>query len=156
MTTPDPVVNGQLIGLTHYASRALLERVLARTGTSFTQSATLRTLADNGGDVERASLVGLVRDALKNVDEKAVHAAIEELLDGRVLDVSSEGRVSFTDSGRELLDGIQAGGKEVASRLYAGIPREDLETAGRVLTLVLARANAELAAAQPTRPTGHG
>ncbi|MER6129247.1 MarR family transcriptional regulator [Streptomyces sp. NPDC001795] len=145
MTTPTPVVNGQLVGLTHYAGRALLERVLARSGTTFNQSAALRALADNGGDIERSSLVRLVRDALK-VDEAAARAAVDGLIGDKLLEASADGRVSFTDRGRELFDGIQAGGKEVASRLYAGIPREDLETAGRVLALVLERANAELAA----------
>jgi DNA-binding MarR family transcriptional regulator len=147
MTKPTPLANGQLIGLTHYASRALLERVLARTGTSFTQSAALRALADNGGDVERASLAALVTDALKVVDAQTADAAVDELIADELLDVSAEGRVSFTDSGRELFDNIQAGGREIASRLYAGLAREDLETAGRVLSVVLERANAELAVA---------
>jgi hypothetical protein len=147
MTNPTPVVNGRLLGLTHYASRALLERVLARTGTTFNQSVALQALAANGGDMERARLVGGVVDSLKIVDEAAAGAAVEQLIAGKLLDVSAEDRVSFTDHGRELYDGIQAGGKEVASRLYAGIPQGDLESAGRVLALVLERANAELAAA---------
>jgi DNA-binding transcriptional regulator PaaX len=147
MTQPTPLVNGRLIGLTHYASRALLERVLARSGTSFTQSTALRTLADHGGNAERASLVALVVEALKLGDEQTVRTAVDGLLADRLLEVSDEDRVSFTAGGRQLFDGIQAAGAEIASRLYAGIAREDLETAGRVLTVVLERANAELAAA---------
>ncbi|MET9049398.1 MULTISPECIES: MarR family transcriptional regulator [unclassified Streptomyces] len=147
MTHPAPVANGRLIGLTHYASRALLERILARTGTTFTQSSALRTLADHGGVLERGSLVSLVRDALRTTDEPEIATAVEGLVANGMLDMSADDRVSFTDRGRELLDGIQDGGKEVASRLYAGIPQEDLETAGRVLALVLQRANTELAAA---------
>ncbi|MGV9566375.1 MarR family winged helix-turn-helix transcriptional regulator [Streptomyces sp. NPDC003480] len=147
MTQPTPVANGQLVGLTHYASRALLERVLARTGTTFVQSSALRTLADHGGRLDRASLAAEVIGALKIVDETAVDAAVDGLVADRFLDATADGRVSLTDPGRELLDVIQGGGREIASRLYADIPREDLETAGRVLALVLERANAELRAA---------
>ncbi|MEU1417837.1 MarR family transcriptional regulator [Streptomyces sp. NPDC005731] len=147
MTHPVPVADGRLIGLTHYASRALLERVLARTGTTFTQSSALRTLADHGGVLDRTSLVSLVRDALRTTDEPEIRTAVEGLVARGMLVASADDRVSLTDRGRELYDGIQGGGKEVASRLYADIPQEDLETAGRVLALVLQRANAELAAA---------
>lgn len=35
----------------------------------------------------------------------------------------------------------------ISARLCAGIPAEDLATAGRILTLVTERANAELAGA---------
>jgi DNA-binding MarR family transcriptional regulator len=147
MTNPTPVVNSQLIGLTHYAARALLERVLARTGTTFTQSSVLRTLANSGGRLERASLAALVVDSLKIVDEQAIRSDIEELVARRVLDASAGDRVSLTDSGRELLESIQSAGGEIASRLYADLPREDLEAGGRVLTRILERANAELAAA---------
>ncbi|MGI5141898.1 MULTISPECIES: MarR family transcriptional regulator [unclassified Streptomyces] len=147
MTNPTPVVNSQLIGLTHYAARALLERVLARTGTTFTQSSVLRTLANSGGRLERASLVAQVVGSLKIVDEQAVRSDIEALVAGRALDASAGDQVSLTDSGRELLESIQSAGGEIASRLYADIPREDLEAGGRVLTVILERANAELAVA---------
>jgi DNA-binding transcriptional regulator PaaX len=147
MTNPTPVVNGQLVGLAHYASRTLLERVLAPTGTTFTQSVMLRTLADHGGHLERTSLVTLVMNALKGADEQAARTAVQDLVTDKLLDSPAEDQVSLTDTGRELLEEIQAAGKEIASRLYADIPQEDLETAGRVLTLVLERANAELAVA---------
>ena len=45
MTTPVAPFNGQAIGLAHYASRAALERVLARSGTTFEQSVALRAAA---------------------------------------------------------------------------------------------------------------
>jgi len=146
MTSTTPIVNGQLVGLTHYASRALLESVLARTGTTFPQSVALRAIADDGGDAERARLVDRVTAALKFSDDGAARLAVEELVAAKLLDTPTADRVSLTDSGRELFDSIQSGGREIASRLYADIPQEDLETAGRVLTVVLERANAELAA----------
>ncbi|MCX5563558.1 MarR family winged helix-turn-helix transcriptional regulator [Streptomyces sp. NBC_00038] len=143
MTTATPLVNGQTIGLAHYASRALLERVLARSGTTFNQSVALRAVSDNGGTVERAWLVGRLTGALK-IDESAAHKTVAGMTDAKLLEPVA-GQVSLTDSGRELFEGVRVGGNEIAARLYAGIPAEELATAGRVLALVTERANAELA-----------
>lgn len=51
----------------------------------------------------------------------------------------------LTDAGRELYETTTQETAEISARLYAGIPAEDLAVAGRVLTLVTERANAELA-----------
>jgi len=145
MTTTTPLVNGQVIGLAHYASRGLLESVLAHSGTTFHQSVALRAVADNGGTVERDWLVDRLTGALK-IDEAPARATVDELTAAKLLEAPSADQVSLTDSGRDLHESIQAGGKVIAARLYAGIPAEDLQTAGRVLALVTERANAELAA----------
>jgi len=150
ITTPPattaPPVNGQVVALAHYASRALLEASLARTGTTFGQSVALRAVADNGGTVERARGVGRLMDGLK-IAESAAEEPVDELIERKLLETPVAGQVSFTDSGRELFEGIRASGNEIAARLYAGIAAEDLATAGRVLALVTQRANAELAEA---------
>ncbi|MFD9324616.1 MarR family winged helix-turn-helix transcriptional regulator [Streptomyces sp. NPDC060065] len=143
MTTATPPGLGRTIALAHYASRALLEIVLARSGTTFNQSVALRAVSDNGGTVERAWLVDRLTGTLK-IDESAAHETVAEMTDAKLLEPAA-GRVSLTDSGRELFEGVRVGGNEIAARLYAGIPAEDLATAGRVLTLVTERANAELA-----------
>ncbi|MEU0780984.1 MarR family transcriptional regulator [Streptomyces sp. NPDC006173] len=140
-------VNGQVIGLAHYASRAALERVLAHSGTSFNQSVALRAVSDNGGSVERAWLVGRLTGALK-IEESAARATVEEMTARELLAEPSAERVSLTDAGHELFDSIRTAGNAIAARLYAGIPAEDLATAGRVLALVTERADAESAAAQ--------
>lgn len=139
-------VNGQVIGLAHYASRAALERVLARSGTSFNRSVALRAVSDNGGTVERAWLVGLLTGALK-IEESVARATVEEMTADDLLAEPGAGQVSLTDAGRELFDSIRTAGNAIAARLYAGIPAEDLAAAGRVLTLVTERADAELAEA---------
>ncbi|WP_369230398.1 MarR family winged helix-turn-helix transcriptional regulator [Streptomyces sp. R21] len=144
MPTTTPPVNGQVIGLAHYASRALLEAVLARTGTTFNQSVTLRAVSDNGGTVERDWLVQRVAGALK-ITESTATETVDETTELKLLDAPTAGQVTLTESGRELFEAIQAGGREIAARLYAGIPAEDLAVAGRVLALVTERANAELA-----------
>ncbi|MEU6218912.1 MarR family transcriptional regulator [Streptomyces sp. NPDC047022] len=141
--TDTPVIDGRLVGLAHYASRALLEQVLTSTGVTFTESAMLRALEDHGGHLDSTVLVTRVTKALGNADGQAAHAAAERLIADGLLDSATDG-VSMTDAGRAVLEEVQAGGRKVAARLYADIPRADLETAGRVLTLVLQRANAEL------------
>jgi DNA-binding MarR family transcriptional regulator len=54
--------------------------------------------------------------------------------------------VRITDAGRELFETTSAGTAPITARVYAGIPAEDLAAAGRVLSLVTERADAELAA----------
>ncbi|MFJ6838356.1 MarR family transcriptional regulator [Streptomyces sp. NPDC091209] len=146
MTTSAPSVNGRVIGLAHYASRAALERVLARSGTTFEQSVALQAVADSGGTIERARLVDRLTGGLK-IAEPAARRAIEEMTARELLEEPTAERVSLTDGGRELSESIRSAGNEIAARVYAGIPAEDLATAGRVLALVTERANAELAGA---------
>lgn len=139
-------VNGQVIGLAHYASRAALERVLARSGTGFSESVALRAVSDNGGTVERAWLEARLTGALK-IEEAAARATVEELTARKLLEEPNAGRLSLTDAGHELFESIRSAGNAIAARLYAGIPAEDLAAAGRVLALVTERADAELAGA---------
>lgn len=120
--------------------------MLARSGTTFNQSVALRAVSDNGGTVERDWLVGRLTGALK-IEEPAARATVDEMTARKLLEEPTAERVSLTDSGRELFEGIRTAGNEIAARLYADIPAEDLATAGRVLTLVTERANAELAGA---------
>ncbi|MEW2166559.1 MarR family transcriptional regulator [Streptomyces sp. NPDC007084] len=143
-TPPALPVNGQVIGLAHYASRAVLERVLARGGTTFHQSVALRAVSDNGGTVERAWLVDRLTGALK-VEEPVARATVEELTARELLEAAGAGRISLTGAGRDLFESVRTAGNAIAARLYAGIPAEDLAAAGRVLTLVTERAEAELA-----------
>ncbi|MET7985780.1 MULTISPECIES: MarR family winged helix-turn-helix transcriptional regulator [unclassified Streptomyces] len=146
MTTSVPPVNGRAIGLAHYASRAALERVLARSGTTFEQSVALRAVSDDGGTAERARVVGRLSDGLK-IEESAARRAVEEMTALKLLEEPTPHQVSLTDAGRELFESIRTAGDDIAARVYAGIPAEDLATAGRVLALVTERANAELAGA---------
>jgi DNA-binding MarR family transcriptional regulator len=146
-----PTLNGQVIGQAHYATRAVLENRLARTGITFHQVVALNTTADKGGAVERDWLVGRMTGTLK-IDESAVLATIAELTTAGLLEAlpaeAGEGaRVGFTDEGRALHGRTAAAVAEITERLYRDLPADDLATAGRLLTLVTARANAELAGA---------
>ncbi|MFG2293819.1 MarR family transcriptional regulator [Streptomyces sp. NPDC048603] len=147
-TTTAPAVNGRAIALAHHASRALLEGALDRHGVTFHQSVTLRAVAVAGESVGRDELVSAVTGSLK-ADESLVRGVIEELTAAKRLeeDPAEASRVRLTDAGRELYERTAAAGGEIAARLYADIPAEDLAVAGRVLALVTERANAELAGA---------
>ncbi|MEU7391143.1 MarR family transcriptional regulator [Streptomyces tanashiensis] len=148
MTTTAPTTNGRVIALAHYAARALLEGVLTRHGATFEQSVTLRAVVLAGDSVGRDELVSDVIGSLKT-DESAVRAAIDELTATKLLeqDPAETSRLRLTDSGRELYETTTAETAEISARLYADIPAEDLAVAGRVLTLITQRANAELAGA---------
>ncbi|WP_329535386.1 MarR family transcriptional regulator [Streptomyces sp. NBC_01450] len=146
MSIPTPPVNGQVIGLAHYASRAALETVLARVGSNFNQSVALRAVSDQGGTLERGRLVGRLTGALK-IEESAAEETVEEMTALKLLTETDAELVSLTEHGREVFEEIRTGGNEIAARLYADIPAEDLATAGRVLTLLTERANAVLAGA---------
>ncbi|MFK4222090.1 MarR family winged helix-turn-helix transcriptional regulator [Streptomyces sp. NPDC019890] len=141
-----PTLNGQVIGQAHYATRALLETVLAPTGTTFNQSVALNAVAGGGEAVEQSALVARMTGTLK-IDESAVLATIGELAESRLLETlpGDTSRLRLTEAGRALNGRIRAAVAEITERLYGGMPAEDLQTAGRLLTLVTARANAALA-----------
>jgi DNA-binding MarR family transcriptional regulator len=145
MTTTAPLVDSRVIGLAHYAARAVLERVLARHGVTFQQSVTLRLASVADGPLEREQLIDDVVAGLKITAAEA-RDTIEELIDARLLAPEFPSRVRITDMGRELYRTSSAETGAVAARIYAGIPAEDRAVAGRILTLVTERANAELTA----------
>lgn len=145
-TSTNPTTNGRVIALAHYAGRAVLERVLARTGNTFNQSVTLRVVAVADTPIKRDKVTADVIGSLK-IEESAVQTTIDELVAAKLVEeVPSEGSgLRLTPVGRELFERVTAETGEISARIYADIPAEDLATAGRVLTLVTERANAELA-----------
>ncbi|MFE5812368.1 MarR family transcriptional regulator [Streptomyces sp. NPDC056479] len=145
MTTTTPLLGPRDIALAHYAGRALLEKVLARHGATFQQSVTLRLVAGTDEPIEREHLVDGVVGALK-IDAAEAHAVVDELLAAELLADQEPSRVRITDAGRELYDTTSAETAPISARIYAGIPTEDLAVAGRVLSLITERANAELSA----------
>jgi DNA-binding MarR family transcriptional regulator len=148
MTTTAPTTDGRVIALAHYAARALLEGVLTRHGATFEQSVTLRAVVSAGDSVGRDGLVTDVIGSLKT-DESTVLGVIDGLTAAKLLeqDPAQTSRLRLTPAGRELYASTTAETAEISARLYAGIPAEDLAVAGRVLTLITERANAELSGA---------
>jgi DNA-binding MarR family transcriptional regulator len=144
MTTTTPVLSPRVIALAHYAARALLENVLARHGVTFQQSVTLRPAAVTDGPVERERIVEDVVGALK-IDTAEAHSVVDELISAGLLADHEPSRVRITDAGRELFETTSAETAPITARVYAGIPADDLAVAGRVLSLITERADAELA-----------
>lgn len=148
-----PAFGTQIIGQTEKTLNAILDRQLAGTGLSEPQWVTLTIAVMSGGTIYRASFTSRVASALKISDAQA-QARITELADaGLLLDMpgSESPEVRVTDAGRQLHGRIRAAIAEITERLWGDLPAEDLATAGRVLSTVLARANAELAQPQQTR-----
>ena len=147
-TIAAPSLNARVIALAHYAGRALVERVMADHGSSFLQSVTLRAAAVADGSITPDALAAEVTGALK-IDKPAADAVIEELITANLMETDpvDPSWIRLTDAGRDLHARSSADTGAIAARLYDGLPAEDLKTAGRVLTLIAQRANAELAAA---------
>ncbi|MDG5809076.1 MarR family transcriptional regulator [Streptomyces ossamyceticus] len=150
-TTPSaptaPPVNGRVIGLAHYAARAARETVLTRYDLTFQQSVALRVVAVADGPVAREEVVRQVVDSLK-IGAAEVRGVLDELAAAELVAAvdrpAEPGLVTITDTGREIHARTTAETGVVSARIYAGIPAEDLAVAGRVLSLVTERANAEL------------
>ena len=53
--------------------------------------------------------------------------------------------VRFTAAGAQVFGQIRGATTEITKRLWGDLPAEDLATAGRVLSIITERANAELA-----------
>ncbi|MER6119718.1 hypothetical protein [Streptomyces sp. NPDC001743] len=144
--TAAPTVNGQVIGQAHYATRAVLEGLLAADGTTFHESVALNATADNGGSIDRHRLVERMTSTLKT-DTLTVEAVLAGLITQGLLEEQpgDAARLAQTAAGDALHRRHRAGIAEITTRLYADLPAEDLATAARVLTEVTARANAVLA-----------
>jgi DNA-binding MarR family transcriptional regulator len=140
--TTTPTLNGQVIGLAHYATRALFLRRLATVDTTFEQSIVLNLVAVADGTLPSGEIVERATFSLK-VDPEVVLAAIEQLVQRGLATAADE--VSLTDAGRELNTRIRAWVGELTEQLYGDLPPDDLAVAARILTTLTERANAELA-----------
>ncbi|KOV97016.1 hypothetical protein ADK65_27825 [Streptomyces sp. NRRL B-1140] len=145
MTTTTPLADPRVIALAHYAGRALLENVLARHGITFQQSVALRLAALADGPVARREIVDGVTGALK-IDASEVHGVLDQLIAAQLVAPDGASQVRITDAGRELYATTSGETAPLTTRVYDGIPAEDLAVTGRVLSLITERAGAELAA----------
>jgi DNA-binding MarR family transcriptional regulator len=142
-----PPFSTQVIGQAEKTLNAILQRQLAGTGLTEPQWITLTLTAASGGSIDRGQLAERVGGALK-VSEPDAQARIRELAAAQLLEAPAdeESSVRLTDAGRQLFGRIRAAVTEITERLWGDLPAEDLATAGRVLSIVTERANAELAA----------
>jgi DNA-binding MarR family transcriptional regulator len=156
MSSTTPILlDSRLVGRAHHAARALLDRELSRTGITFHQSMALNAAAAEGGTVETDRIVELLTSTLK-IDRTMARDTVAELLAAELLEPlerlesleplpEHSPRVTLTETGRAEQTRLAAFAAEFGPRVYGGIPAEDLAVAGRVLTEVIARANAAYA-----------
>jgi hypothetical protein len=139
---PDyPPLSTQVIGQAESALGALLDPLLAEAGITFGQWLVLTVTAASGTGAGRGQLAARIADARKT-SQTAIEAAIAELATAGL--VTADGPVVLTDAGRTVYQRIRGRLEEITTRLF-DFPAEDLATAGRVLGIVTARANALLA-----------
>ena len=134
-----PSLNAQVIGQAESALGAILDPLLARTGTTFRQWLVLTVTAASEAGLDRATLVARIADARK-IAGAEVETAIGELAAAGLARAAS--RVTLTEAGQARYTGIRTALEEITARLF-DFPAEDLATAGRVLAILTARANAE-------------
>jgi hypothetical protein len=128
-------LNGQVIGQAERATRAVLDRLLDTVGTPFEQWVALNLTATSG-PVSAAELAARLRIPI----EEATAALAALTADGLLA-----GDATLTVAGRARHAEISTGLAAITERLYGDLPADDLAVAGRVLTLITARATAELA-----------
>jgi DNA-binding MarR family transcriptional regulator len=141
-----PTFGTAVLGQTEKALNAILRRALDGTGLTDLQWVTLAMTVASGESLDHDELVGRVAGVLK-VSEAEAQARIAELAAAQLLQASGGQPVKLTDAGRELHREVRSAVTPITERLWGDLPADDLATAGRVLSTVLARANAELAAA---------
>ena len=139
--TTQPALNGQIIGQAERSTRAVLERLLAESGTPFHQWVTLNLLG--GAPHSEPELVEHLSSGLL-IDRAAAQAAVDAARSaGLIVGVDD---VVFTATGQDRFDAITAGIAGITKRLYSDLPHEDLVIARRVLESLTERARTALAA----------
>lgn len=140
-----PTFGTALIGQTEKALNAILDEQLAGTGLTEPQWVTLTIAVMSRGAIDRAAFVSRVADALK-LSHTEAQARIDELAATQLLELPQDDRspITVTDAGSQLHTRIRTNVTEITQRLWGDLPADDLATAGRVLGVVLDRANAEL------------
>jgi hypothetical protein len=135
----------QLLGQTEKTLNAILDRELAGTGLTEPEWVTLVLTVAVGEAIERDQLVGRVAGAVK-VSEEEAQTRVDKLASAGLLQVGDgeNSPVQVTDVGHQLHGRIRSAITPITERLWGDLPAEDLATAGRVLSTILARANAEL------------
>ncbi|MFD3972421.1 MarR family transcriptional regulator [Streptomyces cyaneofuscatus] len=143
-SAPAAVATARDLGLAHYAARGVLEKVLARHGATFPQQIALRAAITADAPQTPDDLIAQIQGSLK-ADPAGIRAVLDELRAKGLL-VADGAHLRPTEAGRELFAAVAVETAPISARIWGGIPAEDLVAAGRVLALVTARANAELAA----------
>jgi hypothetical protein len=137
--------SAQLLGRTEKALNAILDQHLAGIGITEPQWVALTLTVTGDGTAPADVLAGRIAEALK-VDTAAARARIGELAELGLVRAEGGGAVGATDEGAARWRRVREAIGPITEQMWGDLPRADLAAAGRVLTVVLARANAVLAA----------
>jgi hypothetical protein len=143
VTTTTQAFGTALIGQTEKALNAILDRQLAGTGITEPQWVTLTLTVVSGGAIDQAELIRRVGGATQ-FSQAAVAERITELTAAGFLRDGGDGRVQVTDEGQARWTQVRTAIGPITQGLWGDLPAEDLAAAGRVLGIVLDRANAVL------------
>jgi DNA-binding MarR family transcriptional regulator len=135
----------QILGQTEKALGAILDRQLAGTGLTEPQWVTLSLAVLTGRPVAADEFTSRTAGVLK-VDQGAARVHVDALIEHGLAQVS-ENEFTLTEAGRDLHARVRGNIAGITERLWGDLAPADLATAGRVLGIVLDRANAELAVA---------
>jgi DNA-binding MarR family transcriptional regulator len=141
-----PTLTPRIIGQAEKTLNAILYRLLAGPGLTEAQWITLTMIDAGGGSTSPGRLVAQVAHGLK-ASEVQAQEHLASLVAAQLVQDSGDdaGPVRLTAAGTQIFGQIQAAVTEVIQRLWGDLPAEDLATAGRVLSIVTERADAELA-----------
>jgi DNA-binding MarR family transcriptional regulator len=133
------------IGQTENVLRALLERLLAPSATTYVQWVTLSVLA-RGRDAQlEETLSAEVCNGIK-CDLATATAALEVLHErGLIARVGEQARnITLTAAGDRFVQELRQSIAAITEQVYGGLAPEDLATTQRVLSQITERANAAL------------
>jgi DNA-binding MarR family transcriptional regulator len=136
----------QLIGQTEKTLNAILDRLLAG-AVSEPQWVALVLIAGSGGTADRDEFTSRAARALKT-DQQTAACYVGQLAAKGLVRTSppADSAVTLTEEGHQLLGRVRKQTGDVTGRLWGDLPQPDLDVAGRVLSTVLERAEADLAA----------
>ncbi|HUE27890.1 MAG TPA: hypothetical protein VMP89_14035 [Solirubrobacteraceae bacterium] len=140
-----PTFNPALVGQTESAFGAILDRELAGTGLNGPRWVALNLALAGEQGVDRVQLIRRLA-AARNVDEPEARECVNDLAVAGLLHIPDEesAPVTVTDAGRQLHGQVNTAVAGVTQRLWGDLAAEDVATAARVLSTVLARARQEL------------
>ena len=95
---------------------------------------------------------GLSGREVPKIGETAAPAPVAELLKAGLFEAADGSIVRLTEQGRAWQEKTSGYGAAIAARVHAGSTPEEPATAGRVLSVVTARANAQVAGQQSWYP----
>ncbi len=143
MTTPAHTFGAPLIGQTEKALNAILNRLLAGTGITEPMWVTLTLTVVSDGAIDRTELIRQVGGATQ-LSQASVAERIAELTAAGFLRDGGNGRIQVTDEGQARWTHVRTAIGPIIQGLWGDLPAEDLVAAGRVLGIILGRANVVL------------